>query len=383
MEQIQNLLNQIAIISNKNAEILDATGGRFNMFRVCGIDHYENKHSAIIAEFLRTNGSHGLKEKFLECFVTMFCNDTMKQVFDCENASVDTERSVDDGRIDILIEDRNKHAIIVENKIYAGDQREQLKRYNNFAEREYGNGNYQIFYLTLWGDDASEHSGQEVDYTCISYQKDIIEWMEKCACIGMRLPMVRETIYQYINHLKSLTNQDMDAKSKEEIVQLLCKPENLDSAFSIIENADGIRYYIVNKIFLPKLTEICDELKLKNVSKECNHDTEFPCFRIVKESWNYFDIWFEFQSKKGLNGHLVYGIIAKNTEKVNLATYKELTNRFNGNYPPRFDVYNEFLPYSRWGKDAMKAITGEEMANIFKTKIEEILDITKDLDLDM
>ncbi|MCL2512087.1 MAG: PD-(D/E)XK nuclease family protein [Bacteroidales bacterium] len=58
MENLQNLLNQVALISEKNAEILDAAGGRFNMFRVCGVNHYENTHSAIIAEFLNPNGSH-------------------------------------------------------------------------------------------------------------------------------------------------------------------------------------------------------------------------------------------------------------------------------------------------------------------------------------
>lgn len=58
MDKIKNLLNQVSIISNKNAEILDATGGRFNMFRVCGVNHYEKTHSAIIAEFLNPNGTH-------------------------------------------------------------------------------------------------------------------------------------------------------------------------------------------------------------------------------------------------------------------------------------------------------------------------------------
>jgi hypothetical protein len=71
MDNIRNLLNQIAIISKKNAEILDVFGGRFNMFKVCGVNHYENTHSAILAEFLNPNGTHGLKSKLLKCFVMM------------------------------------------------------------------------------------------------------------------------------------------------------------------------------------------------------------------------------------------------------------------------------------------------------------------------
>ena len=49
MKELQNLLQQIATITQKNNEILNATGGRFNIFRICGVNHYENTHSAIIA----------------------------------------------------------------------------------------------------------------------------------------------------------------------------------------------------------------------------------------------------------------------------------------------------------------------------------------------
>lgn len=55
MEKIQNLLNQVKIINQKNNEILDATGARFNIFKVCGVNHYENTHSAIIKEKVLTD----------------------------------------------------------------------------------------------------------------------------------------------------------------------------------------------------------------------------------------------------------------------------------------------------------------------------------------
>ena len=50
MNKIKSLLRQVNTIKKKNDEILDATGNRFNMFRICGVNHYENTHSAIIAE---------------------------------------------------------------------------------------------------------------------------------------------------------------------------------------------------------------------------------------------------------------------------------------------------------------------------------------------
>jgi hypothetical protein len=100
------------------------------MFRIVGVNHYENTHSAILAELLNPKGTHGLKSKLLELFVVqMLTMETMK-VFHCENATVKTE-APGNGRIDILIEDNAGRAIIIENKIYAEDQWEQLKRWRS------------------------------------------------------------------------------------------------------------------------------------------------------------------------------------------------------------------------------------------------------------
>jgi hypothetical protein len=89
MENIRKTLSEIEVIRVRNEAILDATGGRFNMFRVVGVNHYENTHSGIIAEFLNPNGSHGLKDKFLREFI----NQTIPKdfSFDCNKALVNTD----------------------------------------------------------------------------------------------------------------------------------------------------------------------------------------------------------------------------------------------------------------------------------------------------
>ena len=148
IKDIKNLL-----INKKNEEILDATGGRFNMFKICGVNHIEPTHSAIIAEFLNPNGTHGLKSKLLECFIEMLGDKFNIKDFNSSRASVETEHYTGDGRIDILIEDNQHKAIIIENEIYAPDQSEQLKRYDRYAQQQYKNG-YQILYLTLDGQEA-------------------------------------------------------------------------------------------------------------------------------------------------------------------------------------------------------------------------------------
>ena len=289
MEKVKNLLNQVSIISKKNAEILDATGGRFNMFQICGVNHYENTHSAIIAEFLNPNGTHGLKSKLLECFIESLGEFFTVKIFNHEKSRVRTEHSTEQGRIDILLEDNQNKAIIIENKIYANDQPEQLKRYNRYAQN-YKNG-YQILYLTLFGDNASEQSAQGVSYLSISYKESIINWLEKCVAIASRYPIVRETIIQYINHLKQLTNQDMDVKNKEEITEVLSRIENLRASKVIFQNYNATYNYIVGKYFNPKMEEFA---KLNGLEYHFEESEEFYVrFNFKNPNWKD-NCWIRF-----------------------------------------------------------------------------------------
>ncbi|MDR2086491.1 MAG: PD-(D/E)XK nuclease family protein [Dysgonamonadaceae bacterium] len=374
MEQIKKLLMQISIINKKNEEMLDATGGRFNMFRVCGVNHYENTHSAIIAELLNPNGSHGLKSKLLECFVKNLGDKFTIKNFDNTNARVDREHDTGNGRIDILIEDSNqKHAIIIENKIYADDQWEQLKRYNNFAETKYGKGNYQIFYLTLWGDEASEQSGEGVDYTPLSYETDMINWLEQCVPIAVHYPMVRETINQYINHLKQLTRQDMDTKNKEEIINMIVGDKQL------IENAQyvfEIWHECIGKILAnleDSVASIADKLGLEyKFSSDTGEKESYFYFR--RKNWNYC-ILFWFEQK-----HELYVGVDKILDAPNNEWSDEFTSKLKdhlSNFTINNYAYNN-LDWI-WGTGLVAwnnlswAQTPEEMPKIISETVESIV----------
>ena len=265
MKDLHNLLIQVSIINKKNNEILDATGGRFNMFRLLGVNHYENTHSSILAEFLNPNGSHGLKSIFLKSFIDIEVLGDFSEVFDFNGSTIQTEAPTGNGRIDILIEDSNGHAIIIENKIYAVDQWEQLKRYNEFGLQKYGNGNYKIFYLTLYGTEASEHSRKDVEYIQISYASHIIIWLEHCVNLSSRFPLVRETINQYINHIKHLTGQSNSTKMKDEIIELLLSNSNyIDSAQEIIKALKEINEKVYSDFFSLLKEKAGEPILLKN-----------------------------------------------------------------------------------------------------------------------
>jgi hypothetical protein len=292
-----------------------------------------------------------------------------------------TEYPVNEGRIDIFIHD-HEHAIIIENKIYATDQWEQLKRYETFASKKYGKGKYQIFYLTLWGNEASEQSSAGVNYQPISYHTNIIDWLKKCVCIAVHFPMVRETINQYINHLKSLTDQDMNT-NKEEIVSILSN--NIESAFAIADNFNYLKTHLIDTIFLPQLSEVCKALRLENVSKKGDRvNTLWSGFQIMNPNWKVFKIVFEFQAK-GL-GKLIIGVHPINNDTKKDEIFEKLYSHFaskNNNWKKSgfWVVYKPFPTHSYWGKEAMVAIKNGEMAKIFKEEIEEILKLTDGLDM--
>lgn len=219
IREIKPFLMQVQQISKHSNKIAEITGENFNVFRTLNLESSEVRtHSAFLAEFLNPKGSHGQGDIYLKLFI----NQLELTEFDTKSATVDIEKHTDaissdqtrGGRVDILLTDGNKNQIIIENKIYAGDQKYQLLRYHNY------NKEAALFYLTLHGNSPSELStGKELHegkYRLISYYTDILQWLEDCKKESVSLPMIRETINQYMNLIRYLTEQmEKNSMSKE------------------------------------------------------------------------------------------------------------------------------------------------------------------------
>ena len=116
------------------------------------MNHYENAHSDIIAEFLNPEGSHGCGSDFFQAF----CKITGLDFFKYGNAEVFREYWIDDGRLDILIR-AGKNQIAIENKIYASEQQDQLPRYRDWLNNNSGDKeNAPLLFLTLDGRQSSD-----------------------------------------------------------------------------------------------------------------------------------------------------------------------------------------------------------------------------------
>ena len=204
--ELEQLLNQIAIWSNREQTIRREKykrGESFNIFKACGVDHYEVTHSSIIAEFLNPKGSHGQGTLFVEAFIEKLKLQDFD--FSLNDIVVSTEYVIPNGRFDIIIYNGDKQAIIIENKIYAQDQWMQLKKYDDYAKYKYSNG-YRIVYLTLDEHLPTDEASNSVDFVPISYKFHIIDWLIQCKHLAIDKPLIRETLNQYILSIQKKLN---------------------------------------------------------------------------------------------------------------------------------------------------------------------------------
>lgn len=286
MENLQLLLSEVKRIREKSeAErtAADRRGENFNIFNVLGVTSDETRtHSAFIAELLNPNGSHGLGDQFLRSFVdTIDCLRSWD--FDTKSAKVYKELSIggknedctEGGRIDIVVEANGK-AIIIENKIYAGDQENQLVRYYNYCTKTCSSG-FRLLYLTLNGDDASVYSREKLvvndDYYTVAYNHEISDWLQRCIESSARHPLVRETLIQYQNLINQLTMNSMDKNSQEELLKLMSDRKNIDSICSILNMEAKWREKIFNLYVLTPLKDkfqgLDIEFKNRGINMKC------------------------------------------------------------------------------------------------------------------
>lgn len=274
MYELTRLIKQVSEIlvqEKAQQEEKKKRGEHFNIFEILGLKTSEVRlHSAIIAELLNPNGNHGLGDKFLKAFINdviakkspFSINTTTTEVFVEYPIGSISEDETEGGRIDILLTDNDKQTVIIENKIYAKDQKYQLLRYNNYACKtaRLSKDQYIILYLTLDGGKASDYSTgiEDFEYFCINYREDVLTWLKHCLCIAAPYPLVRETIQQYINNIKTIL-AIMGNDNTEKLMELLTSAENIETTISIIEQGGEIQNHI-RKNFVNQIKMTCENL---------------------------------------------------------------------------------------------------------------------------
>lgn len=311
---IQDLLNRIKAIDVRYAAVRkerEESGVLYNIFDVLGLTASEvGLHSSLIASLLRPD-KHGAGRKFLAAFLKMPGLNLPEGFLNLDKVTVEQEKYIgpkktnSGGRIDLFVTDGTNH-IIIENKIYAGDQENQLLRYHNYRPEG------KLVYLSLFEDDGPSKDslgGLDPDLvTCISYKYDILQWLKECVQISANLPYIRETINQYIKTIQQLTDTEMGTNS--EIIDLLRRPENMAAAFAIQENLNESMNIIMNGFIQDLKAEL---IRIGSpftcITNESNWFQSYRRISFENEQWDKIKFSTEFEATGFKN--MIAGLLRK------------------------------------------------------------------------
>ncbi|WP_405606235.1 PD-(D/E)XK nuclease family protein [Polaribacter sp. Asnod1-A03] len=356
---MKRILKRVAEISNKYEQLNKISGNGFNVFDVINVTTNEVRlHSKFIAELLNPKGSHGQGDVFLRHFVDQF-----KIQIDTESATVYVEKyigvvtEVTGGSLDIFIADKKGASLTIENKIYAGDQDNQLLRYYNYS-------NTNVFYLTLFGNSPSKKSyintkadpktirgktklDTKKDFQLLSYKYDITDWLITCRKEAVELPLLREGITHYINLIKILTGQSGSNKMNTEIRDyIVSSSENLKQAALIEENMITAKVKI-QWLFWQSLKEKMIANGLEVIEKgSVSWQNVNNYYTKSRNRDLYYGFWVKLFEKDNISIHfgieleqsIYYGFTLEENRKGGIsnlekfAEFKNLVSEINPNY---------------------------------------------------
>lgn len=278
----------------KEIELIDAYGTmKYNVFYTLDIWNKEViLHSRFIADLLNPRGYHNKRILFLQQFIKILKKNISVDI-DIESIkTVSCEESITNSRrLDIVIRDKSDNLIIIENKIFAYDQKEQLYDYSKTPCK----GKILLLYLTINGEDPSEHSKKDlirdVDYYCISYKDHIKNWLiesveEIKKTHDNRLII---TLTQYLDVVKYLSNSNnmenimiiLDKFSDENIEK---KREDFNALLKISREINQLPIALAESFFKQLKELIINDVKIYSYSM--NHIT----LDLNKNRWCRLDV---------------------------------------------------------------------------------------------
>jgi hypothetical protein len=361
---------------------------------------------------LNPSGSHGLKNVFLDAFIRIFEIKGLPE--STEVACVDVEKyfgpKLEDcskgGRIDIVISFGKKYNIFIENKIYAPDQECQLVRYHNNDRLAL------LLYLTLDGRAATDWSANNLatgqmlepskDYFPVSYERHVLLWLEECKKESVNFPLVRETITQYINLIKILTNQNESESMSAELAKVVLN--NIDSfrAFDALrESVNDVMSLIIRKI-KEDLCSVADNLRLE-IELDLDSGKRNASFSFSNEKLKRIGLKIRFEFRVANYMDCIFGYFYDITQKTDklvsgeVDLYKERIDKIiqpifeerfhdldnaNGWWPALCSWGPPYGNWGNWDPETLGKIffNGETFRDALQAPLKELVDIIDKLD---
>ena len=192
----KQLDNYQLFLQKREAEVRQGKNSYSLISAFLSIHDETRLHSRFIYSMINPNGTHFQETLYLKEFL-LAINPKLLSQFNLDNISVHREKD----SIDLLIEDGTTY-LILENKLYATEQKKQIERYIESIQQriiqneEVDESNIIVAYLSLKGKHPNAYSLGDyqlsedrsqliknkhlVDYYAISYQDTIPQWVESC-----------------------------------------------------------------------------------------------------------------------------------------------------------------------------------------------------------
>jgi hypothetical protein len=361
-------------------------------------------HSRMLGSILNPNGKHYQDDLFLRKFIEI-----LNIEFDSKNATLKKEYE----NIDIYITDGNKH-IIIENKIYADDQKCQISRYIKKIKELTEALDKDIFVVYITNQNKNCPDGHlckegyiqptekcksevidfKVKYKRLSYQNDILNWLKKCQKEIRNITNLNIAFEFYIQVVQKITkkfkgtimglNEEIAkkpeyAKLALEINQIKIKIELIKQLFDKIEEKFSFYKYfngykITNELnFDECLNDFFDKQRnrAKNFGKIFNLEGEFKLLTMIGKKY------FHYGLIKVKDGNII------DLEKLDESKENELKKLGweYRNFNKKF--YSKRINFYDMNKDTIKKLTIDRGNFIQKIKeeVKKVLKILKQSNL--
>lgn len=162
----------VELLDDPDFQSLSAQESKFNIFEALGTRRQELRHSDFLSYILDPNRPHGLGDRFLRDFLLHTSNvGSSTDVFSAlslrlmplDGVSVKREKH----RVDVLIEMAGSWAVVIENKIDAGEHGDQLLRYKEVVAAHLGGVPSLLLYLTPSGELPSDDDWAPISHTAV------------------------------------------------------------------------------------------------------------------------------------------------------------------------------------------------------------------------
>lgn len=398
--EIQNLLPELLGLNQIIQKDKDQKA--FNLFSILRrVSEEVNLHSKFIYSLL----SKDINPLYSQEFLTELLKTLKIQFGSEERFSVFREYK----DIDIYIKS-SQQAIIIENKIWAGDQEGQLVKYYNHALNEkYKPEQIKVFYLSPHGKSPNEISlitrsnwNFSKDKLCfkdleiISYENHISNWLEACLSLCRDSSILTQSLLQYLGILNQITGRTMDKEYIKEVFDILSKGQNLELAAIIGNSWDQIKTYTESQFWTHLEIKLNKKCLLPN-SKHINRWTTGlieQTLRTKDNSKKWFGLMYTVmpEKQKYIDGadvtiyierspwNLVFGVssMGKDGNRKKSMISRGLLDKLNEEFKDDFDVkdkdawlgFSDFYPSINF--QSFEEKTTLQLAN--PQKLNEIID---------